>query len=61
LGNGGIGLLSGGLGDGEQHVAGDRRAGVHAVVAGLTEFDARAERPQGGLSLGAKVVGGRKL
>ena len=61
FGDGGVGLLRCGLGDGEQHVAGDRRAGVHPVGARLTQFDARADRLQCVAGLGAKVVGGRKL
>ena len=37
-GDRGIGLLGCGLGDGEQHVAGDRGAGRQPVAAGFTEL-----------------------
>ena len=46
FGYGGVGLLRSGLRDGEQHVAGDGCAGVHAVGARLTEFHPRADRLQ---------------
>ncbi len=38
FGNGGVGLLRSALRNGEQHIAGDGCAGVHAVGAGLAEF-----------------------
>ena len=46
FGYGGVGLLRSGLRDGEQHIAGDGCAGVHAVGAWLTEFHPRADRLQ---------------
>ena len=36
----GVGLFGRGLGDGEQHLAGDGRAGLQAVAAWLAEFGA---------------------
>ena len=54
FGNGRIGLLRCGLGDGEQHVAGDRGAGVQPVRARLTQFGARADGLQCVAGAGAK-------
>ena len=58
FGDRGVGLLGGGLGDGEQHVAGDRRAGGQAVAARLAELGARADGAQRVADPGAQVVGG---
>ena len=54
-------LFGSGLGDGEQHIAGDRRAGLQAVAARLAEFGARADGVQCVTRLAAQVLGGRKL
>ena len=62
VGDGLLGLRSGGLGDGEQHVTGDRGAGGHAGCAGRTERSVAAggdaDRVQRGADPVAQLVGG---
>ena len=58
-------LFGSGLGDGEQHVAGDGRAGLQAgdaplALAGRAEFGARADGVQCVTHLAAQAIGGRK-
>jgi hypothetical protein len=62
----GFGYRSGGLfvsrlGNGEQHLTGDRRARLQTVAARLAEVGARADGVEGITRLGAQVLCRREL
>ncbi len=57
-GDGLVGLCRGGLGDGEQHVTGDRRAGGHAPGVRLTQIGVGADGLQRRTHAVAQLVGG---